>query len=123
MKNKLNAKRPNIWTLLAWVFVVTSLVFAGCSRQTAEVRDNQTKLQNIVQAHSQQITADATQINEITGAVNDLLTKQTKMQEQITALQGDNQLLREQMITVLKQFKDQLAEISSRIGSSATARQ
>ncbi|OHB62249.1 MAG: hypothetical protein A2167_07890 [Planctomycetes bacterium RBG_13_46_10] len=122
MENKLNAKKLNIWTLLAWLFVVTSLVFAGCSRQVAEVKDSQIKLQNVVQAHSQQITADTTQINAITNAVNGLMKEQAAMQEQITSLQNDNQMLREQMINMLKQFKDQLSEIGAQINSSTTAR-
>jgi len=37
-------------------------------------------------------------------------------------LQSDNQLLREQMITMLTQFKEQLTQISTRISSSEMAR-
>jgi TolA-binding protein len=121
MKNKLNAERLNIWTALAWLFVATSLVFAGCSRQIANVRDSQVKLQNIMQVHSQQITTNMAALEDVTNAVNDIEQKQTAMQERITTLQGDNQLLREQMITMLKQFKEQLSQISVQVGSSATA--
>ncbi len=122
MKNKLNVKRLNIWTILAWLFVVTSLVFAGCSKQIADVKESQIKLQNVVQAHSQQIAANAADVQAVGGAVNGIAQKQTTMQQQITALQSDNELLREQMMTILKQFKEQLSQISAQISSPGMAR-
>ena len=121
MKNRLNAKRLNIWTALAWLFVATIPVFTGCSRQIANVRENQIKLQNIVQVHSQQIVSDAARIETVAETVNRIEQKQTEQQQQITTLQSDNQLLREQMITILKQFKEQLSQISAQIGSSVAA--
>ncbi len=117
MENKLNTKRPNILKVSAWLFVATSLVFAGCSQQISDVRDSQIKLQNIMQAHAQQITANAADVHAVTTTVNSIEQKQNTMQQQITALQSDNQLMREQMITVLKQFKDQLSQMSAQIGS------
>ncbi len=122
MKIKLNAKRLNIWTVLAWLFVVTNLVFAGCSRQIADVKDNQIKLQNVVQAHSQQITANAAGIQAFTNAVKNIGQQQTAMQQQITDLQSDNQAMRDQMITMLKQFKDQLSQLSTQINASGVAK-
>jgi septal ring factor EnvC (AmiA/AmiB activator) len=118
MKNKLNAKRHSIWTILAWLFVVTCLVFAGCSKQFADVKDSQIKLQNVVQAHSQQITANAADVQAVVGTLNGIAQNQTTMQQQITALQNDQQLLREQMMSILKQFKEQLSQISAQINSS-----
>ncbi len=122
MKNRFNAKRFNLWTALAWLFVATSLVFAGCSKQIAGIKENQVKMQNIVQAQYQQIAADAARIEDVAEAVNSVKQKQTVVQEQITTLQSDNQLLREQMITMLTQFKEQLTQISTRISSSEMAR-
>jgi septal ring factor EnvC (AmiA/AmiB activator) len=122
MKNKLNAKKQSIWTILAWLFVVTCLVFAGCSKQFADVKDSQIKLQNVVQAHSQQITANAADVQAVVGTLNGIAQNQTTMQQQITALQNDQQLLREQMMSILKQFKEQLSQISAQINSSGTAK-
>jgi chromosome segregation ATPase len=122
MKIKLNAKKLNIWTVLAWLFVVTTLVFAGCSRQIADVKDSQVKLQNVLQAHSQQITANAAGIQSFTNAINGIGQKQTEMQKQIEALQSDNQVMRDQMITMLKQFKEQLSQLSTQINTSGMAR-
>jgi len=122
MKIKLNAKRLNIWTVLAWLFVVTNLVFAGCSRQIVDVKESQVKLQNVVQAHSQQITVNAAGMQSFTNAINGIEQKQTEMQKQITSLQSDNQLMRDQMITMLKQFKDQLSQLSTQINSSGMAK-
>jgi chromosome segregation ATPase len=122
MKIKLNAKRLNIWTVLAWLFVVTNLVFAGCSRQIADVKDSQVKLQNVVQAHSQQIAANAAGMQSFNNAINGIGQKQTEMQKQIEALQSDNQVMRDQMITMLKQFKEQLSQLSTQINSSGMAK-
>jgi septal ring factor EnvC (AmiA/AmiB activator) len=122
MKNKLNVKGHSIWTILAWLFVVTCLVFAGCSKQFADVKDSQIKLQNVVQAHSQQITANAADVQAVVGTLNGIAQNQTTMQQQITALQNDQQLLREQMMSILKQFKEQLSQISAQINSSGTAK-
>jgi len=122
MKIKLNAKRLNIWTVLAWLFVVTNLVFAGCSRQIVDVKESQVKLQNVVQAHSQQITVNAAGMQSFTNAINGIEQKQTEMQKQITSLQSDNQVMRDQMITMLKQFKDQLSQLSTQINSSGMAK-
>jgi septal ring factor EnvC (AmiA/AmiB activator) len=118
MKNKLNVKGHSIWTILAWLFVVTCLVFAGCSKQFADVKDSQIKLQNVVQAHSQQITANAADVQAVVGTIDSIAQNQTTMQQQITALQNDQQLLREQMMSILKQFKEQLSQISAQINSS-----
>ena len=122
MKNKLNAKRHSKWTILAWLFVVTCLVFAGCSKQFADVKDSQIKLQNVLQAHSQQITANAADVQAVVGTIDSIAQNQTTMQQQITALQNDQQLLREQMMSILKQFKEQLSQISAQINSSGTAK-
>ena len=122
MKIKLNAKKLNVWTVLAWLFVVTTLVFAGCSRQIADVKDSQVKLQNVVQAHSQQITANVAGIQSFINAIDGIGQKQTEMQKQIEALQSDNQVMRDQMITMLKQFKEQLSQLSTQINSSGMAR-
>ena len=122
MKNKLNAKRHSKWTILAWLFVVTCLVFAGCSKQFADIKDSQIKLQNVLQAHSQQITANAADVQAVVGTLNSVAQNQTTMQQQITALQNDQQLLREQMMSILKQFKEQLSQISAQINSSGTAK-
>ncbi len=122
MKIKLNAKKLNIWTVLAWLFVVTNLVFAGCSRQIVDVKDSQVKLQNVVQAHSQQITVNAAGIQSFTNVIKGFEEKQTAIQQQIAALQSDNQVMRDQMITMLKQFKDQLSQLSTQINSSEMAK-
>jgi chromosome segregation ATPase len=122
MKIKLNAKKLNVWTVLAWLFVVTTLVFAGCSRQIADVKDSQVKLQNVLQAHSQQITANAAGVQSFANAIDGIGQKQTEMQKQIETLQNDNQVMRDQMITMLKQFKDQLSQLSTQINSPGMAR-
>ena len=122
MKSKLNAKRHSIWIILAWLFVAASLFFAGCSKQFADIRESQIKLQNVVQAHSQQITANAADVQVVGEAVNSIAQQQTTVRQQITSLQDDNQLLREQMITMLKQFKEQLSQLSAQINSAEMAK-
>lgn len=117
MKIKLNVKKLNIWTVLAWLFVVTNLVFAGCSRQIAGIKENQVKLQNVLQAHSQQITANVAGIQAFANAAKGIEQKQTEIQQQITDLQSDNKAMRDQMITMLRQFKDQLSQLSTQINA------
>ncbi|MFQ6036136.1 MAG: hypothetical protein ACE5NM_09875 [Sedimentisphaerales bacterium] len=103
---------------LAVLIVAISLVLvgSGCGWQTT--RSSQLKLQSIVDSHAQQIASNMIRMEEITQAVNDIAQNQTKLQEQIVAVQNDTDLLRENMITVLKQLKEQLAQIGSQISSA-----
>jgi len=70
--------------------------------------------------HAQQIASNMLRIEELDKAVNDVAQNQTKLQEQIAAIQNDTNQLRENMIAVLKQLKEQLSQISSQISSAGT---
>ena len=119
MKNIFNARRLNIRTVLTALIVVTSPVFIGCSRQIAGVQEHQLKLQNVVQANAQQIATDAARIEAIIQAVNNIDHNQARLQEQIAAVQNDTQMMRENMIIILRQLKEDLSQISSQISSAA----
>lgn len=120
-KKRLDAKRLSKIIASAALIVATILVFTGCSRQITTVKENQLKLQKAVQNNAQQIANDAVRIEAIVQAVNDIDQKQTQLQEQIVAVQNDNQMIRENMIVILKQLKEELSRIGSQIGSAGMA--
>jgi len=120
-KKRFDVKKLNTRLALAVLIVAISLVLAGsgCGWQTASSY-NQLKLQSTMDNHAQQIASNMLRIEEITKAVNDVAQNQAKLQEQIVAVQNNTDLLRENMIAVLKQLKDQLSQISSQISSTGT---
>jgi len=118
-EKRFDAKKLNTRLALAVLIVAISLVLAGsgCGWQTT-TRSNQLKLQSIVDNHAQRIASNMIHMEEITQAVNDVAQNQTELQEQIAAVQNDADLLRENMITVLKQLKEQLSQIGAQISSA-----
>lgn len=123
-KKRFDAKRLSTRIALVVLIVTTSLILAGsgCGRQIAGVKEYQFKLQDIVLNNSRQIAGNIVYIEETAKAVNDIEQKQTKLQEQIVAIQNDTNLLRKNMIAVLKQLKEELSRISSQISSAETAK-
>jgi len=119
-KKRFDVKKLNTRLALAMLIVAISLVLAGsgCGWQTS--RYNQLKMQSIMDNHAQQIASNMLRIEELDKAVNDVAQNQTKLQEQIAAIQNDTNQLRENMIAVLKQLKEQLSQISSQISSAGT---
>jgi len=117
-KKRLNTK--GLRKVIASVALVaaTILVFTGCSGQVADVRENQLNLQNMVQANAQQIATDAARIEAIIQAVNTIDLNQRKLQEQIVAVQNDTQMMRDNMIIILRQLKEDLSSISAQISSA-----
>ena len=122
MENKFDVKKFSKRMASTVLIVTTILIFAGsgCSKwYRSSVKDNQLKMQNMIQNNAQQIISDAARIEEIAKAVNDIGQEQAKLQEQIKVVQSETILLREKMIVLLTQLKEELA----RIGSSGMARQ
>jgi len=117
---RFDVKKLNTRLALAMLIVAISLVLAGsgCGWQTA--RYNQLKLQSTMDNHAQQIASNMLRIEELAKAINDVAQNQAKLQEQIVAVQNNTDLLRENMIAVLKQLKEQLSQISSQISSTGT---
>jgi len=116
MEKRFDAKRFSTRMVLTVLIVATILIFtgSGCSRwRRSSVKDNQLKMQNMIQNNAQQIVRDAALIEEIIAAVNDIEQRQAKLQEEIKAAQSETILLREKMIVVLTQLKDELSRISS----------
>ena len=117
-KKRFDAKKLNNRLALAVLIVAISLVLAGSGCGGRTTRSNQLKLQSIVDSHAQQIASNMIRMEEITQVVNSVAQNQTKLQEQIVAVQNDTDLLRENMITMLKQLKEQLAQIGEQISSA-----
>lgn len=121
MGKRFDTKRFSITIVLTVLIAATILIFtgSGCSKwYRSSAKDNQLRMQNMIQNNAQQIVRDAARIDEISAAVNELQLKQAKLQEEIKAAQSETILLREKMIVVLTQLRDEL----SRISSSGTAR-
>jgi len=120
-KKRFDVKKLDTRLALAMLIAVVTLVLAGsgCGWQTTS-RYNQLKLQSTMDNHAQQIASNMLRIEELAKAVNDVAQNQAKLQEQIVAVQNNTDLMRENMIAVLKQLKDQLSQISSQISSAGT---
>lgn len=121
MGKRFDTKRFSTRIALTVLIVATILIFtgSGCSRwYRSGAKDNQLRMQNMIQSNSQQIVRDAARIDEISAAVIEIGQRQAKLQEEIKAVQSETILLREKMIVVLTQLKDEL----SRMSSSGTAR-
>jgi len=118
-KKRFDVKKFNTRLASAVLIVAISLVLAGsgCGWQTTS-RYNQLKLQSAIDNHAQQIATNMLRIEELAKAVNDVAQNQNKLQEQIAAVQNNTDQLRENMIAVLKQLKEQLSQISSQISSA-----
>ena len=121
-KKRPNTKKLNARLALVVLIVAVSLalLMPGCGWQAAQ--NSQLKLQGIIDTHAQQIANNMIRIDEISQAVNEVAQNQAKLQEQIVAVQNDTELLRENMINMLKQLKEQLGQIGSQISSAGTAR-
>ncbi len=110
--NKINIKIASV-ALIAAISLV--LVASGCTRQIARVRQNQLQLQSIVQGNVRQINDNSTQIGAVTQAVQNLNKNQAQLQQKIKTIEEDNELIREKLVVVLTQLRDELVSLNSQI--------
>jgi chromosome segregation ATPase len=110
--NKINIKIASV-ALIAAISLV--LVASGCTRQIARVRQNQLQLQSIVQGNVRQINDNSTQIGAVTQAVQNLNNDQAQLQQKIKTIEEDNELIREKLVVVLTQLRDELVRLNSQI--------
>jgi septal ring factor EnvC (AmiA/AmiB activator) len=110
--NKLNIKIASV-ALIAAISLV--LVASGCTGQIARVRQNQLQLQSIVQGNVRQINDNSAQIGAVTQAVQNLNKDQAQLQQKIKTIEEDNELIREKLVVVLTQLRDELVRLNSQI--------
>lgn len=117
--NKLNIKIASV-AIIAVISLV--LVTSGCSGQVAKVRQNQLQLQGIMQSNVRQISDNTAQIEAITQAVQNIGKNQDQMQQKIKSIEEDNELLREKLVGVLTQLRDELISLNSQIKTTGVRR-
>ena len=116
MKKRFDTKRPSTRMVLTILIVAAILVFAGsgCSRWSRpSVRESQLRIQNMVQGNSQQILNESARIEDLATAVIDLQQRQAKLEEQVKSVEGETINLRQKMIMMLTELKNELARIAS----------